>query len=172
MYTLKSGETIDIRLDGRALVYESCWARVEDVSIPRSKLNLQASAREEQVEGDTLEDFQQTIASPKRFEGWFGEVADRNVFLLNISVKPTVLEVCEGNCNPFTSLTCAKKTAIHVPVNPKQTVVLDLRKAHGSPLIRSAVPVDAVFGFLRRESGTRRTFSTESSIDFDNPPRR
>jgi hypothetical protein len=130
------------------------------------------------VKGDTLEDFQQAIASPQRFERWFGEVADRNVFLLNVSNERTTLEVCPSMAAPYASrrlivLPCDKKTAIHIPVNPKQTVVLGLRNAHRPDLlIQSAVRVDAVFGFLRRESGTKRTFSTESSIDFDDPPRR
>jgi hypothetical protein len=174
MYTLNSGETIDIRINGKASVYESCWAQVQDVSVRRSKPNLQAGAREEQVKGDTLEDFQQTIARPQPFEGWLypaGEVAGKDVFLLNVSDKPTVLAVCAARALPDSPVYCVEKPAL-IPVSPKQTVVLGIRNLHRPYLlIQSAVKVDAIFGFLRPESGIRRTFSTESSIDFNDPSR-
>jgi hypothetical protein len=171
LYTLKPGEMVDIRIDGQQVsYYESCWARVEDVSIRKSKPSLQVSAREEQVTGNTLEDHPQTIARSSPAGRWLVSavaVGDRSAFFLNVSDKPTLLNVCSADTAWRPS--CSRNgSGTHVAVNPRQSVVLKFRNLRQPYLlVESSVRVNAIFGLLRLEPGTRRVFSTESSVNFD-----
>jgi len=174
LYTLKPGETVDIRIDGQSSSSESCWARVEDVSRERSKPSLQASAREEQVNGNTLEDYPQITARPTSAGRWLTPavaVRGRSMFFLNISDRSTVLKVCStdasgqfcGSNGPGIS---------QIAVDPRQSVAIKFRSLRKRYLlIESSIRVTAVVGILRPESPTSRVFSTKSSITFDDSAR-
>jgi hypothetical protein len=130
MYTLGPGETVDIRIDGHMVSNdESSWAKVEDVSTPRSKPSLQASAREEQLNGDTLDDFPQTVARAASAGRWVSpaaEVRSRNVFFLNVSDQSTVLNICSTDAAQWRSCSSSESGGFPVTVNPRQSVVLTI----------------------------------------------
>jgi len=140
LYTLKPGETIDIRIGVQSSSSERCWARVEDMSSRRSKPSLRVSAGEEHLNGDVLEDYQQTTASPRLVRRWLNSaraVSGRNVLFLNVSDKPTIISVC----STFSSPDCDRTGTTRIGVNAKQMVVLSVRKI-GRPylLIKPIAP--------------------------------
>ena len=174
LYTLKGGATADIRIDGQTSLYESCWARIEDVSVPRQKPALQASAREERVVGNRLENYPKTVghlAPAARWVTLAQTASEKRIFFLNVSNESTVLKVCATDDARNGCDTRNRRTST-VTANAKQSVVLDVARLRSRYfLIESSNRVDAIIGLLRPEEGTSRVFSSETSITFEEPAR-
>jgi hypothetical protein len=174
LYRLKPRETVEIRIEDPATDYESCWARVADVSNPRSRPSLLVSAREEEVKGNHLEEYPQTASLPATAGRWVTDasaVSERKVLFLNISGQATALKVCGAN-SPRSSCDGKSAATSHVTANPRQSVVLriaTLRKPY--LVIESSTNGAAIIGLLRPESGTSRVYSSETSVTFDDPAR-
>ncbi len=173
LYTLQPGGTVDIRIDGPHAALESCWARIEDVSRRRSRPGLEAAAREERLQGDRLEVFSQTVARTAVAGRWLspaGAVGGKSLFFLNISDKSAAIGVCATDDPRLLSCRRDGSVAPRVTVNPRQSVVLKVRRVGKQYLlIESTARIPSIVGILRSESGTSRVFSTESAIDFDDP---
>jgi hypothetical protein len=166
--TLSPNQSVDIRIEEPTKELALCWARIEDISTNKSGPPLEASARVEHVVGNKLEDFPQHALPPDRTGRWLSPakaVSNRNLFFLNISDAPTVLEICSVNTFPA----CSAKP-VRTAVKPKQAIILkigSLRKR--ALLIRSTPVVVSIIGLLGPDMPTTREYSSESSITFDEP---
>ena len=169
--TLAPRQSIDIRIEERTTVNKSCWARVEDISKNKSRQPLEASARVEHITGNTLEDFPEDAFPSERTGKWLSPakgVSNKLLFFLNVSDRPTVLEMCSVN----TGSTCSAENAkpLRTAVKPRQAVVLKIGNLQRRTLsIRSTPAVMSIIGLLQPEMPKTREYSSESSVSFDEP---
>jgi hypothetical protein len=75
LYTVAAQSTIDVRVEGSGLYYQYCWAQVTEVSTRRSSPALEIEAREEQVIGNTLEEFPQSAVPVYHYDYWLSHPA-------------------------------------------------------------------------------------------------
>ncbi len=170
---LSPGQSIDIRIEEPTTGNRLSWARIQDVSKNKSGQPLEVSARVEKVSGNQLEDFPAYASRPDRAGHWLSPasaVSNRNLFFLNISGTPTVLEICSVNIHPRCAADGEKP--LRTAVKPGQSIILKIGSLKKRSLsIRSAPGVTSVIGLMQPEMPSTREYSSESSVSFDEPSR-
>jgi len=163
-FTVPPGAPLDVRIDGKGDP-EMGWARVTAAAA------VDVKAFVEVLEGNAIEDFARhphDASGESRWVSRASSVEGKQLYFLNVADQPTVVSFCTSD-DPRPSGCGKKKPApVRFPVNPKQSVAVDVRKLlRRYFVIESSVPGGAILALFEDAAGTRKVFSSNSEIRFD-----
>lgn len=170
---LAAGEMREIRIDSPTGDGESCWAKVMELS-QDAAVDVDASV--EMLKGNAIESYSRKAKDPSANDVWVTRAADvegKQVYFLNVFDRATTLEFCATNNRDQRSCRAQGRTAAaRFRVNPNQSVAVQVKKLRQRYFIaESTVPGKAILLLFTDGPGSKRVFSSESSIEFDTPPR-
>jgi hypothetical protein len=100
-------------------------------------------------------------------------VEGKQLYFLNVFDRPTTLEFCATNQRE--QRTCqaqGRSAAARFRVNPNQAIAVQVKKLRQRYFIaESTVPGKAILLLFTDGPGSKRVFSSESSIEFEAPTR-
>ena len=166
-------EMREIRIDSPNGVEESCWAKVTELS-EEAAVDVDASV--EMLKGNAIESYPRKAKSPSANDVWVSRAADvegKQLYFLNVFDRPTTLEFCATNRRE--QRTCeaqGRGAAARYRVNPNQAIAVQVKKLRQRYFIaQSTVPGKAIVLLFTDGPGSKRVFSSDSSVEFDAPVR-
>jgi hypothetical protein len=163
-YDLQPGATLDVRIDAKTEDAEMCWARV---ILPD---NVRVRGFVEILEGNALEDFPRAPHQVSDLPRWVtlsDRIQGKQMYFLNAADRPTVVAFCAAR--QATADACQKKgtPSARFRVGPRQSISVQVRKLRGRFFItESSAPEAAVLVLFDNGPGIRKTFGSNSSIEF------
>jgi hypothetical protein len=166
-------EMREIRINSPTGEEESCWAKVTELSEDTA---LEVDASVEILNGNAVESFSRKARDPSANDVWVTRAADvegKQVYFLNVFDRPTTLEFCATNRREQRSCQAQGRTsAARFRVQPNQAVAVQVKKLRQRYFIaESTVPGRAILLLFTDGPGSKRVFSSESSVEFDTPER-
>jgi hypothetical protein len=170
-WEIPAGGTREIRIDSPNGAEESCWAKVTEIS-QDSALEVDGSV--EMLHGNAIESFSRKAKAPSARDVWVSlsaEIAGKQVYFLNIYDQPTTLEFCAtNNREQRTCLLPSRTATARFRVNPNQAIAVQVKKLRQKYFIaQSTVPGRAILLLFADGPGSRRVFSSDSSVEFEKP---
>lgn len=169
-FTMEPGKPLDIRIEAPSKIPVLCWARVASRLHPPQ---MQVQAFIEILKGNQLEDFDRKPALATANAAWAisgVSVSGQQLYVLNTGEKQTVMTFCASNKLDFKACEHKGSNAVQRVANPRQAVLLDIRKFGKKYLIAlSSHPGRAIIEVFNDDPGHRRVYGAESSISFDAP---
>ena len=170
---LAAGEMRDIRIDSPNGDEESCWAKVSELSEDPA---VEVDASVEILKGNAIESYPRKAKDPSANDVWVSraaEVEGKQVYFLNVFNRPTTLEFCTTNRREQRSCQApGRNAAARFRVNPNQAIAVQVKKLRQRYFIaESTVPGRAILLLFTDGPGSKRVFSSESSIEFEAPVR-
>jgi hypothetical protein len=166
-------EMREIRIDSPAGEEESCWAKVMELSDDAA---VEVEASVEILKGNAIESFPRRAKDPSANDVWVTRATDvegKQVYFLNVFDRPTTLEFCATNRKE--QRTCQAQgriAAARFRVKPNQAIAVQVKKLRQRYFIaESTVPGRAILLLFTDGPGSKRVFSSESSVEFDAPGR-
>jgi hypothetical protein len=167
-FVVRPRERLDVRIEAKAEKDELAWATVAEAA-GSDTLAIRASI--EVLEGDRILDFERQEYEPSTSDSWSlpsSEVPGGWVYFLNASETETTIRFC--------GVIVARKRACNendaargsFEMEARHSVVFHVETPRLKYLmVESSRPSGAVILLLRPAAGRGRTFSTESSIRFE-----
>lgn len=159
----------EIRIDGPTGNEESCWAKVTELSDDPA---VEVDASIEMLKGNAIETFSRKAKSPSANDVWVtraAEVEGKEVYFLNVFDRPTTLEFCATNNREQRTCQAQRRTAAaRFRVNPNQSVAVQVKKLRQRYFIaESTDPGKAILLLFTDGPGSKRVFSSDSSVEYD-----
>ncbi|GEM_PF-3584736 len=166
-YSVDPGATVDIRIDPKSAEDQMCWARVV---LPDG---VTARGFVEILQDNALEDFAREahdLSGDARWVTLASRVQGKQMYFLNAAAAPTVVTFCASNQAPLSA--CEKKgvRAARYRVGANQSLAVQVHRLRGKFFItESSAPGAAVLALFDNGPGTKRTFGSNSSVEFGEP---
>ena len=169
-WNLGPREMREIRIDSPGGAEESCWARLTELS--DATVDVEASV--EFLKGNALESFPRQAKEPSANDVWVSlasAVEGRQVYFLNVFDRATTLAFCATNNREQRSCEAqSRSAAARFQVKPNQAVAVQVKKLRQRYFIaQSTVPGRAILLLFTDGPGSKRVFSSDSSVEFDAP---
>ncbi|HUI79947.1 MAG TPA: hypothetical protein VLY24_18600 [Bryobacteraceae bacterium] len=164
-------EMREIRIDSPNGDQESCWAKVTELSEAPA---LQVDGSVEMLNGNAIVSFARKAKDPTANDVWVSlaaEIEGKQLYFLNVFDRPTTLEFCATNNREQRSCQVgSQKAAARFEVNPNQAVAVQVKKLRQRYFIaQSTAPGRAILLLFTDGPGTKRVFSSDSSVEFETP---
>jgi hypothetical protein len=147
------------------------WARVEQVS-GDSGLDVKAST--EFLRGNQIATYLVQPKLPSPFSVWSGlrsSFPGRGLYFLDLGQVPVHLTICAAETQ-VKHCGIREQVLVNRVIRPKETMAMRLPETDKPMLVIEASPRSrAIVGILGPQRGTVRNFSSESSIQFEEPDR-
>jgi hypothetical protein len=172
-WDLAAREMREIRIDSPNGDEESCWAKVTELSDDAA---VEVEASIEILKGNAIESYPRKAKDPSANDVWVSRALDvegKQVYFLNVFDRPTTLEFCATNHREQRSCqTQGRTAAARFRVNPNQAIAVQVKKLRQRYFItQSTVPGKAILLLFTDGPGSKRVFSSESSVEFEAPAR-
>ena len=167
--TVAPGATREIRIDGVSSTDQLCWAKVVERA-GNPALEIQASV--ELLEGNALEEFPRRPHLASAETHWVSRsaaVEGKRLYFLNAG-PPTVVSFCTAKKPTPGECTRRSRGVAHFPLKSGLSLSVQVRKlARPFFVTQSSVPGAAVLVMFEHSPGRKRFFSSDSSVEFDEP---
>ena len=167
---VEPGASVDVRIEGKSATGEVCWARVAEMHDDPATPDLEVHGFVEILAGNAIADF---AREPHRLmpEGHWASPASRVdgklLYFLNVAGTPTIVSFCAANQAPPAVCQKPGNHTSRYLLKSNQSISVQVRKLRRKYfVVESASPSEAILVMFEDAPGTRRVFSSKSSIEY------